>query len=43
MKMKYLSSILALLLLISAIGCAAPTATPSPVPKLKRLLGATES
>jgi len=32
MKMKYLSSILALLLLISAIGCAAPTATPSPVP-----------
>lgn len=27
MKMKYLSSILALLLLISVIGCAAPTAT----------------
>jgi len=27
MKMKYFSSILALLLLISVIGCAAPTAT----------------
>ncbi|MBA7708631.1 hypothetical protein ES703_117534 [subsurface metagenome] len=32
MKAKYLSAVLALLLLISAIGCATPTPTPSPVP-----------
>ena len=32
MKIRYLGAILALFLLVSAIGCAAPAATPSPLP-----------